>query len=61
MKYEIINAGLNIELAVPLGERVLIDGATGEPLEVHPSEDASIDRWTRGRRTDRVITPGSSR
>ncbi len=39
-----LDAGLNIELAAPLGERELIDGTTGEPVEVHPSEDASIDR-----------------
>ncbi len=39
-----LDAGLNIELAAPLGERELIDGTTGEPVEVHPNEDASIDR-----------------
>ncbi len=39
-----LDAGLNIELAAPLGERELIDGTTGEPVEVHRSEDASIDR-----------------
>ncbi len=39
-----LDAGMNIELAAPLGERKLIDGTTGEPVEVHPNEDASIDR-----------------
>ena len=39
-----IDAGLDTELAEPLGKRALIDGTTGEPVEVHPSEDASIDR-----------------
>lgn len=39
-----LDAGLDVELAAPLGERALIDGTTGEPIEVHPSEDASIDR-----------------
>jgi hypothetical protein len=39
-----LGAGLDIELAAPLGERELIDGATGEPVEVHPSQDASLDR-----------------
>ena len=39
-----LDAGLHIELAAPLGERELIDGTTGEPVEVHPNEDASIDR-----------------
>ncbi|TVR36226.1 MAG: hypothetical protein EA388_04415 [Nitriliruptor sp.] len=39
-----LDAGLDIELAAPLGERALIDGTTGEPVEVHPGEDASIDR-----------------
>ena len=39
-----LDAGLNIELAAPLGERELIDGTTGEPVEVHPNADASIDR-----------------
>ena len=39
-----VDAGLDIELAALLGERALIDGTTGEPVQVHPSEDASIDR-----------------
>lgn len=39
-----LEAGLNIDLAAPLGERELIDGTTGEPVEVHPNGDASIDR-----------------
>ncbi len=39
-----LDAALNIELAAPLGERELIDGTTGEPVEVHLNEDASIDR-----------------
>ena len=39
-----LDAGLDIELAAPLGERALIDGTTGDPVEVHPTEDASIDR-----------------
>ena len=39
-----LDAGLDIELAAPLGGRALIDGTTGEPVEVHPSENASIDR-----------------
>lgn len=38
-----LDAGLNTELAAPLDERELIGGATGEPVEVHPNEDASID------------------
>ena len=39
-----LDAGPNIELTALLGERELIDGTTGEPVEVHPNEDASIDR-----------------
>ena len=39
-----LDAGLDIELAAPLGERALIDGTTDEPVEVRPNEDASIDR-----------------
>lgn len=39
-----LDAGLNIDLAAQLGERELIDGTTDEAVEVHPNEDASIDR-----------------
>ena len=39
-----LEVGLHIELVAPLGDRKLIDGTTGESVEVHSGEHASIDR-----------------